>query len=386
MTEETIQVAALTGNPADDAQAIGAGTGVKIPAGSGSVTKAAVIATGLAYSDIGADAAGLAAAAATASIPVAQKGAASGVGTLDSGGKQPSGQVAAAVGIVSSATPTIINSNLLSERTIGAPSGTSDDSVNIAAMCAGNGRLLLGPGLFKHSAQSILLPGNTGGLVIQGSGIGSTILQSQNGTCAAIFRAAITANDQEFADITFQDLTIDANNIVATGGALLYAVNGAFLRTSFNRIRFRRCRIINLSNSSSSIREGVYIRSTTGVGDAFTKPLATMNDLLFEDYECLGGMYGANIWACDTAAGQANINVKIDRFHAKGIFHHDTLGYGLAGGNGAHLDIGGGARCGSVTIDHLIGAGSPDVGLEVDNCADLHVGTVDVTDWSSSAV
>jgi hypothetical protein len=84
------------------------------PSGTFTLTKAAIVATGLAAADVSADVAGAAAAAQAVSVPLSQKGAASGVATLDGSGQVPANQLANAGGVaVQPSEPSLGSSSFL---------------------------------------------------------------------------------------------------------------------------------------------------------------------------------------------------------------------------------------------------------------------------------
>lgn len=249
-----------------------------------------------------------------------------------------------------------------------APTG-GDDGALVSAAVGTPGTYLLGPGTFVWGTVPQLGLGNVS---VYGSGRWRTVLQP---TAAAIrgFDCDSSANtDQLVQNIELADFTLDFQNIVA-GNGCPYGILGnnrtanLGLRTSFANIGVRRVRAINGPPSVISVGVMLYSKHT-----AANQNQSTMTDVVLDDVEVTGGINGANLnGSANGFSGLANFfydRISVPRFY------HDVGAVGQ--GAGANLQIGSDGYGGKVELGELHLHRSKDVGLEVDSCQSLSVGTI----------
>lgn len=242
------------------------------------------------------------------------------------------------------------------------PGGDAAAACTLAIAAAGltGGTILIPRGDWLWNSVPKIPSGLTGRLMITGQP-GTKVTLTSGGPRFVDFDR--TADYQTFRHVDIRDLVIDCNNVTGTGlnhVVIGTGVNGSenSQRANFEDISVRRIRTLNVPVTGAD-RRNVWITSRHVSAGEATQTHIT--DILIEDCDFAGGLYGVTLAA---TGGSTGVNVLVDRVIVRRINH--DLGSDPSGFVGsAHVHIGSRAIGGSCHVHDIWGRGSRDVGIEI---------------------
>jgi hypothetical protein len=346
-------------------------------------------------------------------VATAEVGHANGVASLNSSGMLPEGQLPTSVVLRSGEPGT--KDQLLQVRSDGTVkwtdpveismkawgvdhTGTMDtttkeqEAITFAAEVGGTVRYA--GGIIKRTGAPPKIPVNLKekekGLKIEGAGMFATIFRLESGALRA-FDFATTSPGNTVGNIELTDFTVDGTKQTSEKGD--HVVIGTFVGgTEATQVNIEHCwvRRVRTINIPTQLGEGVQGRHNVAFSTWHGESGLALNniaDIGVEDCEFNGGTVGVMVAAQaplgEGAAPRASANVFIDDIHIRRLKH--ICPAPTEHGECAHVQIGAQGWGRRVFIEDLIGEGSGDVGVEIDNMTDATVqNALVVNQWNAA--
>lgn len=237
-------------------------------------------------------------------------------------------------------------------------------------------RIVLSEGTFQWNVSVPAILANTPA-TIQGMGRGLTFVKL-SAAAPRFLDCNRTADYQTFTQISIYDLTVDCNNVAGSHHVIFGNWRNAVgdQRVNLSKIDIQRVDTINVPVTGGQRMSIGICSQQPGANEATQN---TITDITIRDVRMNGGSSGIVIFGRGNAAG---VNVWIDRVLIEN-WYHSCYGATVPGSNIQLISFGiGGA---DLKIGKGYGEGSPDVGIEVDQCNRCVVEDVEIRDATGPA-